>query len=162
MIPTREQPVLVAPALETLHPLTAPQGEGDPAGSPLGVPEGVPGGVEGGVVGGEVGGVLGGVVGGMGTGPVPVMDYDRPPRLVRLVRPEYPPDAFVQKVEGTVVIRILIDEDGRVVQARVVQSVPLLDQAALRAVRAWVFKPALRSGRPVASEANAPVRFTIY
>ena len=73
-------------------------------------------GVPGGVVGGIPGGVLGGVIGGTGTGPVPlpVRDVDRPPRLLQQVRPTYPSEAFVKKVEGTVVIEIVIDERGRV------------------------------------------------
>jgi protein TonB len=137
--------------------------EGDPGGSVFGVPEGVEGGVEGGVVGGVPGGVVGGVLGGVpGSGPVPVMDYDRPPRPLRMPRPEYPSEAFVKKVEGTVVLQILIDEHGRVAQARVVRSIPMLDQAALHAVRTWAFIPALRGGQPVATLALAPVSFRIY
>jgi protein TonB len=63
------------------------------------------GGVDGGVVGGVPGGVLGGVVGGTGDVPVPEMDYDRPPRLIRQTKPKYPQEAFVKKVEGVVLVR---------------------------------------------------------
>ena len=135
---------------------------GSPTGSPSGVLEGMEGGVEGGMVGGVPGGVLGGVIGGTGTGPVPVLDYDRPPRVLRQPKPHYPADAFAQKVEGVVLIEILIDENGRVVRARVVQSVRLLDAAALEAVRSWVFSAAIKHGRPVATIARAPVSFVIY
>jgi protein TonB len=119
-------------------------------------------GVEGGVVGGVPGGVIGGVIGGTGTGPVPVYNVDRPPRLLRQVKPTYPPDAFTKKIEGTVVVEILIDDTGRVARARVLQSIPLLDAAALEAVRQWVFAPAIKGGRPVATIALAPVSFRIY
>jgi periplasmic protein TonB len=137
---------------------------GSPHGSESGVPEGMEEGVEGGMVGGVPGGVLGGVIGGTGTGPVPVPlhDVDRPPRLLRQVRPEYPSEAFVKKVEGTVVLEILIDERGRVARTRVVQSVRLLDAAAVAAVQQWVFAPAEKRGRQVATLALAPVSFRIF
>jgi len=135
---------------------------GSPHGSETGVPEGMEEGVEGGVVGGVPGGVLGGVIGGTGTGPVPVREVDRPPRLLRQVRPEYPSEAFVKKVEGTVVLEIVIDEQGHVARTRIVQSIPLLDAAAVAAVRQWVFAPAEKRGRPVATIARSPVSFRIF
>jgi protein TonB len=119
-------------------------------------------GVEGGVVGGVPGGVIGGIIGGTGTGPVPVYNVDRPPRLLRQVKPVYPADAFTKKVEGTVVVELLIDDMGRVARMRIVQSVPLLDRAALEAVRQWVFAPAIKRGQAVATIALAPVSFRIY
>jgi protein TonB len=118
------------------------------------------GGVVGGVVGGVPGGVLGGVVGGTGSGPV--TEYDRPPRLLRQVKPVYPHAAFVARLEGAVLVEIVIDASGRVAQARIVESDPLFDAAALAAVRQWVFAPAIRRGRPVETVAFAPVRFRIH
>jgi periplasmic protein TonB len=140
----------------------APESEqyGSPSGSDLGVPEGMEGGVEGGQVGGVPGGVLGGVIGGTGTGPV--MDYDSPPRPIRLTKPQYPHDAFVKKIEGVVIVEILIDSTGHVAQARVVQSIPQLDAAALQTVSQWLFSPAVKRGRPVATLARAPVTFRIF
>src|SRR3972149_9714391 len=116
--------------------------------------------VMGGQVGGIPGGVLGGGVGGPGASPVP--DYDSPPRLIKQPRPQYPQEAFIKKVEGRVVVEILIDSTGRVVRARVVQSVPLLDAAAIQCVYQWVFQPALKHGRPGAPIALPPVNFRIY
>jgi protein TonB len=135
---------------------------GSPTGSESGVPEGMAEGVEGGVVGGLPGGVIGGVIGGTGTGIVPVYDYDRAPRLLNPSKPRYPPDAFVRKVEGVVIVEFVIDSTGRVVRARIVQSIPALDAAALETVRAWIFSPALKRGRPVATAAQAPVTFRIF
>ncbi len=163
-------PDLVAPsaptvvsAPEPVEPSRDPAG-GDPTGSLGGDPAGMPGGVIGGVVGGVPGGVLGGVIGGTGTGtgPVPVISPDRPPRALRMTRPQYPRDAFVAKREGTVVLEILIDDQGHVARVRVVRSVPLLDQAAIDAVHSWLFAPAIHAGRPVASLAEAPISFRIY
>jgi protein TonB len=133
---------------------------GSDTGSDFGDALGMEGGVDGGVVGGVPGGVLGGVLGGTGTGPV--MDYDAPPRLLKNVKPQYPQDAFVKKIEGTVLIEILIDSQGRVVRAKVIQSVPMLDAAALQTVYQWVFQPAIKNGRPVPTIAHAPVHFRIY
>jgi protein TonB len=133
---------------------------GSLTGSDFGDPLGMEEGVEGGVVGGVPGGVLGGVLGGTGTGPV--MDYDAAPRPIKITRPQYPQEAFVKKVEGTVVVEILIDSQGRVVRARVIQSVPLLDAAALQTVYQWIFQPAVKHGRPVPTIAHAPVAFRIY
>ena len=165
-----ERPALTAPAeaLPQEAPLPEPRAEAPeserfviPAGSDVGVPEGMEEGIEGGEVGGVPGGVLGGVLGGTGTGPVPTMDYDRPPRLLRQTKPEYPSEAFTKKVEGVVTVELLIDATGRVARVRVVRSVPLLDAAAVAAVRQWVFAPALRKGRAVATLAIAPVAFRI-
>ena len=140
----------------------APESEqaGSPTGSEVGLAEGMEGGVEGGVVGGVPGGVLGGVVGGTGDGPV--MDYDQPPRPIKMTRPQYPQEAFVKKIEGTVEVEILIDANGRVVSARVVRSIPMLDAAAVQTVYQWVFSPAMKAGHPVATRAMAPVTFRIF
>lgn len=84
------------------------------------------------------------------------------PRLVTQTKPVYPLQAFNKKVEGMVVVRMLIGEDGRVVHAETRKSVRGLDAAALTCVRAWVFTPGQRNGRPVATVAEAPVTFRIY
>jgi periplasmic protein TonB len=164
----RPSPAFTAPVAKTLpEPAPAAAEEssdsgGSPTGSEQGVPEGMEGGQVGGVVGGVPGGVLGGVIGGTGDIPVPVTSYDRAPRLLRLVKPEYPQDAFVKKVQGVVYVEILIDANGRVVRTRVTRSIPLLDAAAIAAVRQWVFAPAVKGGQPVATLAMAPVTFTLY
>jgi len=133
-------------------------------GSETGSEEGVEGGLEGGTVGGMVGGVFGGVLGGcVGcTGEGPVLDYDQPPRQIKATKPVYPQEAFIKKIEGVVEVQILIDANGRVPYARVVRSIPQLDQAAIQTVMQWQFTPALKKGRPVATWANAPVSFRIF
>jgi protein TonB len=166
----RPKPELTAP-IETPQPRETARLEpeagvrpedqfGSLTGSDFGDPLGMEEGVEGGVVGGVPGGVLGGVLGGTGTGPV--MDYDAAPRPIKQTRPQYPAEAFVKKIEGTVLVEILIDTQGRVVRARVIQSVPLLDAAALQCVYQWVFQPAVKHGRPVPTIAHAPVHFRIF
>jgi protein TonB len=165
--PTPETPKFTAPVEtpreEPLKPESKPPDTdqvGSETGSDLGIPEGMEEGVEGGVLGGVPGGVLGGVVGGTGDGPV--LDYDQPPRLIKQTRPVYPQEAFIKKIEGVVEVEFLIDSGGRVVSARVIRSIPLLDAAALQTVRQWVFAPAVKKGRPVSTIARAPVTFRIY
>jgi len=151
------------PKEEPLKPeARTPESEqhGSPNGSDIGMAEGMEVGVEGGVVGGVPGGVIGGVIGGTGDGPV--LDYDQPPRPIKITKPQYPQEAFVKKIEGTVTVEILIDAGGNVARARIVQSIPALDQAALQTVYQWRFSPAIKNGHPVATIAHAPVMFRIY
>jgi TonB family protein len=86
----------------------------------------------------------------------------RPPRPIEMTKPVYPHDAFIKKIEGSVLLEILIDSQGRVVRARVIQSVPLLDAAALQCIYQWVFQPAVKDGRLVPTIAHAPLNFRIY
>jgi periplasmic protein TonB len=139
-----------APPVESLPPgLVVSTGTG-------GMPEGVEGGVPGGVPGGKVGGDPN------GTGDDPVMDYDRPPMPLKTPPPRYPSAASVKRIEGTVFVEFFIDANGRVTRARVTRSIPQLDEAALAAVRGWLFTPAVKNGRPVGTLATAPVTFMIH
>jgi periplasmic protein TonB len=64
--------------------------------------------------------------------------------------------------EGTVVLSLTIDEQGTLQDAEVAERAGFgFDEEALRAVRASKFKPAVRSGKPVASRALLPVRFLL-
>lgn len=140
--------------------------QAEPSGSETGSEEGDPAGLEGGrpdgAVGGLPGGVPGGQIGGTGSGPAIERTYDRPPWPIHITQPIYPQQAFVEKVQGTVLVEFVVDVDGRVVRARVVRSVPRLDAAALETVRQWSFAPAVKGGRPVATVAQAPITFRIH
>jgi TonB family protein len=57
---------------------------------------------------------------------------------------------------------VLVDDKGRIVKARVIQSVPGLDEAALDAAKKWQFEPARKGGKPVATILHMPVAFRIY
>jgi periplasmic protein TonB len=134
---------------------------GVPNGHDLGVPGGMEGGDPNGAEGGVPGGVPGGCEGCTGDGAVPT-GYDRAPIPIRMAPPRYPQEAFAKKIEGEVMVELVIDALGRVAHAHVVRSIPQLDEAALSCVREWRFRPAVRSGRPVAARAKAPVTFRIY
>lgn len=94
-------------------------------------------------------------------GPLRVGGAIRPPTKVFHIDPSYPDEARAAGVQGVVVLEITIDEDGSVIDARVVRSVPLLDQAALDAVGQWLFEPTLLNGEPVEIEMNVVVNFTL-
>jgi periplasmic protein TonB len=73
----------------------------------------------------------------------------RQPTKLRGADPAYPAIAQAARVQGIVIIEATIDADGRVVNARVLRSIPLLDQAALDAVRSWEYTPTMLNGVPV-------------
>jgi protein TonB len=84
------------------------------------------------------------------------------PEAVTRVAPQYPDLAREASVDGTVMVQALVGKDGRVKDTRVVKSIPMLDAAAVAAVRQWVFKPALSNNKPVAVWVAVPVNFTLH
>jgi len=94
------------------------------------------------------------------TGPSPGL-HDEPPRAVRITKPAYPREAYTQRIQGTVLVEILISASGAVVHAEIRRSIPALDAAALACVKQWLFNPARLNGRPVPTLARAPVGFRI-
>ena len=84
------------------------------------------------------------------------------PKFLRRALPHYPRHARDMGREGTVVLSIGIDEKGNLMNVEVVQRAGYgFDEEAIRAVRDSSFKPAVRSGRPTACQANLPVRFVL-
>jgi periplasmic protein TonB len=73
----------------------------------------------------------------------------------------YPPIAQSARVQGVVILETLIGANGRVEDARVLRSIPLLDQAALDAVRQWEFTPTLLNGNPVPVIMTTTVQFSL-
>lgn len=69
-----------------------------------------------------------------------------PPIKMNDVKPVYPAIAQNAGVTGAVIIEATVGADGRVIDAKVLRSIPLLDQAALDAVRQWEYKPTLLNG----------------
>ena len=84
------------------------------------------------------------------------------PEAITKSQPKYPEIARDANVDGTVLVQALVGKDGRVKDTRVVKSIPMLDAAAVEAVRAWVFKPALSNNKPVAVWVAVPVKFTLH
>jgi len=137
---------------------------------------GVPGGVPGGVAGGSMGGVIGGVIGGVTTAapvaplapkenrpkaPIRVGGRVREPKLILQVDPAYPPLAKQIHLQGTVVIDAILDEQGNVIEAKVMSGPPLLIQSALDAVRKWRYEPTYLNDQPVPVQLNVIVTFRL-
>jgi protein TonB len=83
------------------------------------------------------------------------------PRKVRHVPPVYPEVARAARVQGVVIAEVVLDEAGAVADVRILRSVPLLDQAAVDAVRQWRYTPTRLNGQPVRVVMTATVNFQI-
>jgi TonB family protein len=94
-------------------------------------------------------------------GPVRVGGDVRPPAKVVNVPPTYPAEALSAGVQGVVAIEATIDETGSVTEARVLKSVPELDDAALEAVRQWKYTPTLMNGAAVPVIMTVTINFTL-
>jgi len=81
--------------------------------------------------------------------------------LVSKVAPEYPVDAKKQHVEGTVVMTVNVDKEGKVSNIKLISGHPLLAPAALDAVKLWKYRPYLLNGAPVEVETEVEVNFTL-
>jgi TonB family protein len=84
-----------------------------------------------------------------------------PPTKVKNVAPVYPPLAESARVQGVVILETIVGADGKVQDARVLRSIPLLDQAALDAVKQWEFTPTMLNGSPVPIVMTVTVQFTL-
>jgi periplasmic protein TonB len=153
-----EVPVTVPDRLPEPDPVSAPT---DTSSVPLviggGCPECPPADAGAPVVGtgpGEGSGDSGG-----GTLTVRVGGDIEPPRKVRHVPPLYPAIAITNRIGGTVILDCVIGVDGRVTSVRVLQGHPLLNEAALQAVRQWTYTATRLNGNPVAVEMTVTVHF---
>ena len=93
--------------------------------------------------------------------PVRVGGTVRQPLKLRGNDPVYPQIAQAARVQGIVIIEATLGPDGRMANARILRSVPLLDQAALEAVRSWEYTPTLLNGVPVPVIMTITVQFTL-
>ena len=83
------------------------------------------------------------------------------PRRTKTVSPSYPQEALAQGVRGIVILEILIDPQGKVKSAEVIRSIPLLDEAALSAVRNWEYEVTKVDGTPVSVRLTVPITFAL-
>jgi protein TonB len=85
-----------------------------------------------------------------------------PAVLVSKVDPTYPEPAIRAQIEGSVVLDVEIDETGRVIDVQVTRGLPFgLSEAAARAVRQWVYRPARGSNGPIPSRKSVRILFTL-
>ena len=85
----------------------------------------------------------------------------RPPTKVKDVKPVYPDAARSARVQGMVIVEATIGANGKVIDAKVLRSVPMLDQAALDAVKQWEFTPTLLNGKPVPVVMTVTINFKL-
>jgi protein TonB len=83
------------------------------------------------------------------------------PRIYRRVEPVYPPLAKAMRIQGTVRLAAVIDEDGAVAALKLICGHPLLVNAAMDAVKHWRYRPAERNGKPVRAVIPVAVRFDL-
>ena len=83
------------------------------------------------------------------------------PAKIKDVRPEYPAVARAAGVAGVVILEAIIDTNGQIRDARVLRSIPLLDEAALDAVKQWQFAPTLLNNAPVPVIMTLSVHFSL-
>lgn len=140
---------------------------------------GVVGGVAGGVAGGAAGGILGGIIGGIPTAapppppPPPAVKKEAAPQRIRVgglvqaamvikkIPPVYPQLAKSARVSGIVHLQAVIAKDGTIQELKVLGGPALLIQAAVDAVKQWVYRPTLLNGEPVQVETTIDVNFTL-
>ena len=95
------------------------------------------------------------------SGPIRVGGNVQAARIVNRVQPVYPPLARQTRISGTVRLHAIISRDGTIQQLEVISGHPLLQQAALDAVRQWRYQPTLLNGEPVEVDTTIDVIFSL-
>jgi TonB family protein len=85
----------------------------------------------------------------------------REPRKVKSVNPVYPDIARQARVQGVIILECIISREGKVTRTRVLRGIPLLDAAAIEAVRQWEYTPTLVDGQPVPVVMTVTVNFRL-
>ena len=86
-----------------------------------------------------------------------------PPKAIFTPDPDYGPSARQGRYEGTIVLRLVVDETGKPRDIEI--SRPLgsgLDERAALALATWKFSPAMRNGQPVAVQISVEINFRVY
>jgi protein TonB len=163
---TEEQPAIIAPTTVPKDIARIVEPGSPSAGPTAGVSGGVRGGVPGGVPGGSFGGVLGGSEKGLEvpppppTGPVRVGGNVKPPKIVHIEQPQYPPAARSAGITGVVVVEATVTADGTVEQVKVISGPALLTEAAVNAVSHWKYEPTYLNGQAVPVILTARITFS--
>jgi len=136
---------------------SAPPSNGTGSGGGIGSGSG------GGVGVGHGAGVGAGSGGGIGGGVFKVGGGISAPQPVSTPDPEYKEQARVAKTQGTCILWLIVDDQGRPRDIRVVRGLGMgLDTKAIEAVKQWKFQPAMKDGRPVNVQISVEVGFRLY
>lgn len=79
--------------------------------------------------------------------------------ITKKVKPSYPVAAEPSKLQGQVIVRVVVSETGDVESVEVISGNPILADAAMDAVKQWKFKPFIRNGKPVKAAIKLPFDF---
>ncbi|MFZ0539701.1 MAG: energy transducer TonB [Candidatus Sulfotelmatobacter sp.] len=149
-------PTLGLPTAAAALP-SAPPSNGTGSGGGIGSGSG------GGVGVGHGAGVGAGSGGGIGGGVFKVGGGISAPQPVSTPDPEYTEQARVAKTQGTCILWLIVDDQGRPRDIRVVRGLGMgLDAKAIEAVKQWKFQPAMKDGRPVNVQISVEVGFKLY
>lgn len=86
-----------------------------------------------------------------------------PPKVLHRVEPRYTREARANRIQGTVLIEVAVDETGKPDNVSVLSPIGFgLDSRAVDAVRQWSFRPGLKEGRPVRCVTTVEVKFRIF
>jgi TonB family protein len=86
----------------------------------------------------------------------------KPPRLIAKVEPKYTEEARTAKIQGTVLVQVIVNESGFAENMKIIRSLDEgLDQCALDAIAQWQFDPGTKDGEPVPVLANIEVNFKL-
>ena len=96
-----------------------------------------------------------------GQTPIEIDEANARANIVEHQIPTYPPIARAAHVSGDVILRLSIDVNGHVSQATFVSGPPMLQGAALEAVKQWVYQPTLLNGEAVEVVTQIDVNFTL-
>jgi protein TonB len=123
--------------------------------------DGVEGGVEGGIEGGVIGGVLGSPI--TGDSQAIRIASIQAPRLIKQVKPAYPPVALKARIKGKVILEAATDIYGRVIPKtiRIISGHPLLNRAVIEAIKQWIYEPYIINGVPRAVRFNVTLHFDL-
>jgi TonB family protein len=75
--------------------------------------------------------------------------------------PLYPVEAIARGVEGDVMLNVVVDREGRVLEASAAEGDPVLASAAIDAVRTWTYRPTKLNGIPVEVKTDVRFRFRL-
>jgi len=92
---------------------------------------------------------------------IPVGGNVQAAKLIRQVPPVYPPLAKQARVSGVVQLKVIIGKDGAVKEVTAISGHPFLRQAAIDAVRQWIYQPTLLNGEPTEVSTEVAVNFTL-
>ena len=94
--------------------------------------------------------------------PPEFVPYEKGPVPVKIVQPDYPDIARRAGVEGTVLVKIWVDKEGKAKKVVILKTdAEIFNEAAIKAAYQWVFTPALMNNGPVPVWASVPFRFKL-